>query len=500
MQAADAQQQRALPRTFGRYQLFDHIGQGGMADIYLARMANSLGGHRLVVIKQIREELSDASFVTKLTEEAKLAAQLNHANVVQVFDLGKEEERLYIAMDYVEGFDLNQLLRQLSKARLGLPSQFIFTIVIETLRGLDYAHRATSDKGEPLGLVHRDVSPSNVLISFEGEVKVCDFGIARAHVQADPEESKLEVAGKAAYMSPEHARGEVVDARADVFAAGILLWELAAGRRLYKAKGDALLELAKAADIPRLPNRGLPEHDKLQSVLDKALAPDRDSRYASAADFLADLEDYAISAGLRASPLRFGAFLADNFAEQILAERKERERAAEAVEEALADAAFGPASVPPPAPDAKGAIDASLMFNKLTPAATEPIDPAAFESIGEGHRFNHDALKAHKKKEPVVLGEFEDEDSMPSATSAPRRISRPSRSPDSSGSYAPISSPPAMLPPAPERASSPPASSGASPQSPQRASRDTTVVYAALFGCVILVGVLTFFLTRYLMR
>jgi serine/threonine protein kinase len=308
-----------------------------MADIYLARADTSLGGSRLCVLKQILPELGrDPQFERMLVEEAKLAARLTHANVVQVFDLGREGDRLFIGMEYVEGFDLNQLLRALSQAKVALPGEFVLFVVREVLRALDYAHRTKDGEGRLLGLVHRDVSPSNVLISFEGEVKLCDFGIARA-LSAHEEVSQghavvptKKVVGKSAYMAPEHARGEPIDARADVFAAGIVLWELCAGRRLYKGSEEEMLALAQQAKVPPLPERGLPEQAKLQAVLDRALARYRDDRFQSAQEFLRALEDYAIGAKLMASQLRFGTFLTDNFSKQIVELRRERERAAQA--------------------------------------------------------------------------------------------------------------------------------------------------------------------------
>jgi len=333
-----------LPRVFGRYVLFDRIGRGGMADIYLARADTSLGGSRLCVVKQILAHLgSDMTFEKLLIEEAKLAARLTHANVVQVFDLGREGDRLYLGMEYVEGFDLNQLLRALSKSRVALPAEFAVFVVRETLRALDYAHRLKDADGHIVGLVHRDVSPSNVLISFEGEVKLCDFGIARAFSAREEMQHSMppmtpKVLGKSAYMAPEHARGEPIDARADVFAAGILLWELSAGRRLYKGTEEEMLTLARQAKVPPLPERGLPDQPKLQAVLDRALARFRDDRFQNAAEFLRALEDYAIGAKLMASQLRFGAFLTDHFAGEILELRRERERAARGM----------PSMVPPP--------------------------------------------------------------------------------------------------------------------------------------------------------
>jgi serine/threonine-protein kinase len=330
-----------LPRLFGRYALFDFIGKGGMAEIYLARQRTELGPARRCVVKQILPELAqEPAFSEMLVHEAKLAAQLSHANVVQVFDLGREGERLFIAMEYVEGFDLNDLLRRCSRAKVPLPFELAVHVVCEALKGLDYAHRRTGEDGQALGIVHRDVSPSNLLVSFEGEVKVCDFGIARANdalasTKKGAAEHELGEAlkGKAGYMSPEHAKGESIDARADVFAAGIVLWELAAGRRMYKSsEGLTLLDLARRADVPELPRTGLPAEDRLRSVIGKALSPTREGRYQSAAAMQRDLDAYAASARLMTSPLALGEWLKKTFGEEILEQRRARERATEALE------------------------------------------------------------------------------------------------------------------------------------------------------------------------
>jgi serine/threonine-protein kinase len=341
----------ALPRVFGRYVLFDRIGKGGMAEIFLARADTALGGSRLCVVKQILPSLGhDPQFEKLLIEEAKLAARLTHGNVVQVFDLGREDDRLFIVMEYVEGFDLNQLLRAVSRQKIGLPAEFAILIVRETLRALDYAHRIKDGGGRMLGLVHRDVSPSNVLISFEGEVKLCDFGIARAFAvhgrevgapEQIPAHARIE--GKSAYMSPEHARGQDIDARADVFAAGIVLWELCAGRRLYKGSEAEMLEKARAGDVPRLPDRGLPGHDQLQALLDRALHVDREQRYASAQEFLLALEDFAIEQRMMASQLKFASFLSDHFGSEMIALRRERELSVRELPSELPP-------VPPPTP------------------------------------------------------------------------------------------------------------------------------------------------------
>jgi eukaryotic-like serine/threonine-protein kinase len=352
-----------LPRTFGRYVLFDCIGKGGMAEIYLARQRIELGGSRLCVVKQILPALAgDPQFSEMLVHEAKLAARLSHANVVQVYDLGREEDRLFIAMEYVEGFDMSGLLGRCSRAKVPLPFELAVHVVREALRGLDYAHRRKGDHDEPLGVVHRDVSPSNLLLSFEGEVKVCDFGIARANdaiaVGSAAHAFDEALRGKAGYMSPEHARGEAVDARADVFAAGILLWELVAGRRMYKTgEGTgSLIDLARRADVPELPAQGLPEAESLCAIASKAMAADRESRYPSAAAMLRDLEAYAARAELKTSTLQLGAWLATTFGAEIIERRRARERAMSALERGV-----------------------PLVAEPIAPVSTQaaPVEPAA---------------------------------------------------------------------------------------------------------------------------
>jgi serine/threonine-protein kinase len=379
-----------LPRSFGRYLLFDFVGKGGMAEIYLARQKTDLGATRLCVVKQILPALAgDPQFSDMLVHEAKLAARLNHANVVQVFDLGRADERLFIAMEYVEGFDLNDLLKRCARAKVPMPFELAVHVLREALRGLDYAHRRADDAGAPLGIVHRDVSPSNLLLSFEGEVKVCDFGIAHANdalFTSGQHEMDEALRGKAGYMSPEHARGEGIDARGDVFAAGIILWELASGRRLYRVDGGrvTLLEQARAAEVPELPKRGLPQEAQLQSIVSKALSKEKDARYASAGAMLRDLEGYAASARLMTSPLQLGDWLERTFGEEILEKRRARERAAAALErgapvvvQPIAQAtAVAPTPAPPPvAPSTSGPV--ALGTVDLGPPSSQAKAPLA---------------------------------------------------------------------------------------------------------------------------
>lgn len=306
---------RTLPAAFGRFTLTHHVGRGGMADIYLAQMPTAFGGERLVVIKEILPDFAgDARFAEMLVSEAKLAANLNHQNIVKTEDLGRVDDRLYIAMEYVEGLDLRELLRRCAKERVALPIEFSLHMVIQILQGLDYAHRFGKRSNPTGGVVHRDVSPSNILLSFEGEVKVCDFGIARANDLSEelPEET---IQGKAGYMSPEHALGQPVDARADVFAVGIVLWEMLSGRKLYVAgSGASLLERARKAEIPALQSRSWPDEGSLFGIVEKALQKDPSARFPSAAAMRDSLEAYVAEAKLRKSPLELGRWLQHNFA------------------------------------------------------------------------------------------------------------------------------------------------------------------------------------------
>jgi serine/threonine-protein kinase len=335
-----------------------------MADIYLAHADMGLGdATRLVVIKEVLPRLAnDAAFAEMLVGEAKLAAKLSHANVVEVEDLGRAGNSLFIAMEYVEGLDLRALLRRCAIRRVALPVEFSLRVVIEALRGLSFAHRARDEAGRHLGIVHRDVSPSNVLLSFEGEVKLCDFGIARANALVGelPEEAIL---GKAGYMSPEQARGETLDPRSDVFAAGIILWELLAGHRLYKAgDGERLLDVARAAAVPELPSRDLPREGELHAIVARALRRDRAERYPTAAAMLHDLEEYEVSARMVASQLRFGEWLMEQFGHEVVRDRRARERAMRAL-------ARGPVAVIRPI---------SFDGGSPAPSAIEQGAPASF--------------------------------------------------------------------------------------------------------------------------
>ncbi len=218
---------------FGKYLLLEKIATGGMAEVFRAA-STSIGGFRKeVALKRILPELStDAEFVSLFIDEAKLTVSLTHSNIVQVFDFGRVDNSYYIAMELVEGRDMTEVLIKQSRHRHTVPPAVAFFVLKETLRGLEYAHTRRAGDGSPLNIVHRDVSPHNILISYDGEVKLTDFGIAKARTKASLTRPGV-VLGKFAYMSPEQANGETVDARSDVYSAGIALYETLTGRRLF---------------------------------------------------------------------------------------------------------------------------------------------------------------------------------------------------------------------------------------------------------------------------
>jgi eukaryotic-like serine/threonine-protein kinase len=275
---------------FGKYTLIRKIGTGGMAEVFLARTVVAQGLNKTLVIKKIHTAYARSrQFVAMFVDEAKIALGLNHPNIIQVFDFGSVGDTYFLAMEYVEGLDLLRLLQEAAKARVRLPYGISAYIVQQLAKGLDYAHRKADEFGQPLAIVHRDISPQNILLSWDGGVKIVDFGIARAR---DVHEEQGVIKGKFAYMSPEQARGDAVDCRSDVFAAGIVLYELVCARPLFHGKGKEALEMVKSGAIPRPRDSApeLPEH--LERIILRALSFHRADRFQTARDLQHELGQF----------------------------------------------------------------------------------------------------------------------------------------------------------------------------------------------------------------
>ncbi|MBX3159142.1 MAG: tetratricopeptide repeat protein [Deltaproteobacteria bacterium] len=305
---------------FGKYTLVKKIGTGGMAEVFLARTTVAQGLNKTLVIKKIHTAYARSrQFVTMFVDEAKIALGLNHPNIIQVFDFGAVGDTYFLAMEHVEGMDLLRMLQEAAKARLRLPYGLSAYIVQQLAKGLDYAHRKADEFGQPLQIVHRDISPQNILLSWDGGVKIVDFGIARAR---DVHEEQGVIKGKFAYMSPEQARGEPVDCRSDVFAAGIVLFELVCARPLFHGKGKEALEMVKSGVIPR-PKDFAPElPDSLERIILKALAFYRGDRYQTARDLQHELGKFQLEWGQRTGTLIESGALAQQLAQLVPPEHR----------------------------------------------------------------------------------------------------------------------------------------------------------------------------------
>ncbi len=280
-----------------------------MGEVWKARSHGIEGFEKTLVIKRILPQLSrNPSFVELFIDEAKTAVTLTHANIVQVFDLGRAEGAYFIAMEYVPGFDLGKVLSFCAERARPMPQELAVYIVSELAKGLDYAHRRRDADLKPLGIVHRDVSPENVLLSFEGEVKLTDFGIARSREQLALE-GELPP-GKFAYLSPEQARGEEVDARADLFSVGMILYEALTGTRpLESETAELTFERAKSGTFAPL-REALPEvAPELAAIVNRATARERDARYPNAGELYEDLIQFLYASGRRISSHDLSAFL-----------------------------------------------------------------------------------------------------------------------------------------------------------------------------------------------
>ena len=298
--------------AFGNYELLEPIATGGMAEVYRARMRGMEGFEKIVAIKRILPHLSDnTEFVSMFVDEAKLAAQLQHPNIIHIYDLGRIERSYYIAMEYVDGRDLRSLLRLLDEKGTRLPLGLAILIGARLAAALDYAHRKRDLQGEALALVHRDISPQNILISFDGEIKLCDFGIAKAASKASHTRAGA-LKGKLQYMSPEQAWGKDIDHRSDIFSLGLVIYEMVTGRKAFAGDSElSVLEQVREPHItmPRDIDPAIPP--QVERAVMRALRDDRDERYQTAAEFAGDLEGFLHAIRPSPSTVELGSFLAE---------------------------------------------------------------------------------------------------------------------------------------------------------------------------------------------
>jgi len=312
---------------YGNYQLLKRLATGGMAQIFLARPKGAEGFNELLVVKRILPHLAENDdFVRMFLDEARIAARLNHPNIVQIYDLGSQADSYFIAMEYIHGEDVRRVWKRADGQGKTFPIELVCWVVAEACSGLDHAHKKLDLHGKPLGIVHRDVSPQNILMTFDGRVKVVDFGIAKAADQATVTKSGV-LKGKYSYMSPEQAAGRKLDARSDIFALGVVLYELLTGTRLFKRNNEIqTLNAVTACKVqpPSEVNSRLPRD--LDALVLKALSKNPEERYQDAQAMHDALKAWLETRPRRASSAELAAFMREVYAERLAREAQEGRR------------------------------------------------------------------------------------------------------------------------------------------------------------------------------
>ena len=380
------------PMLFGKYCLLERISVGGMAEVFRAKPLNAPGSReKYLALKRILPHLAeDQEFLTMFVDEAKLCVHLRHPNIVHIYELGRFQTSSYILMEFIPGQDLLALQKRLRKRRLIMSVAQACYIAMELAKGLDYAHKATDDYGRPLGIIHRDISPQNVLINYGGGVKLIDFGVAKAAIQSTKTQVGV-LKGKFGYMSPEQIRGEgSIDHRSDIFAVGTVLWELLTNRRLFK--GDNEFEVFQKVrdarvDPPSSKNPQIPP--EVDRIVMKALTQSPDDRYAQASDMARDLGLFLTSIQPLYTQQMLSDWMRDFFAEEFHAEREKSARFSQIRTTHDVQRAFQASGSPehaPTTPDEPEADATQIWDAEIAPDQGEDIESfaAAHTTVAAG--------------------------------------------------------------------------------------------------------------------
>lgn len=299
----------ARRRLVGKYELLSGIAPGGMAELYLARTRSIGGFEKVVALKRILPHLAESEhFVTMFLDEARLAATLNHPNIAQVFDIGVHNGEFFFTMEFVPGRDLRFVQRRCKQLGESLPLPIALTVLTSVAGGLHYAHEKIGADGKPLNIIHRDVSPQNIIATYDGGVKIVDFGVAKAATASEDTKAGI-LKGKYRHMSPEQVRGEVLDRRSDIFALGTLMWEITTGQRLFRGDTLEVLESIARRPIP-CPSTVLPDYPpELEAIVMQALERDREKRFQTTQDMQVALEEFALANRVSLSPVSLSKFM-----------------------------------------------------------------------------------------------------------------------------------------------------------------------------------------------
>jgi serine/threonine-protein kinase len=409
----------------GRYQLIAQLGGGGMADVYLAKMSGKADFAKLAVVKRLKTfEDDDPEILRMFADEARLCARLNHPNIVQTFEVGEDTTGPFLVMEYLEGQPLSRIRSRAGRRDMTIPRAISMEILRDTLAGLSYAHGLIDHDGTPLRVVHRDVSPENIMVTYAGQTKLVDFGVAKTVASMSRTRAGV-LKGKVAYMAPEQARSDTtIDERADVFAAGLLLWEMLTNKRLWEGLSEAKVfeRLLDEEPLPRARTVDPEIPEELDELCAKAMEKDKENRFASASDLLDALEKACAKYDLRASKREIGQFVIGLFeAEREKVRTLVSNAVAKSKEVAAAAAAAEAFFLPRP----NTSLEPAQPAAKAEPAKAEPAPPAQAEPA---------------KAEPAPPAEPPGSAKLEGLTSTPLEAAPPAREESDPFLFHPISS------------------------------------------------------------
>ncbi|MCA9643726.1 MAG: serine/threonine protein kinase [Polyangiaceae bacterium] len=386
-----------------RYDLVAEIASGGMATVYLARLAGVGGFQRFVAIKRLHPHLAkEKEFVEMFLDEARLAAGIHHPNVVPILEVGASERGYYLVMEYIEGDTLARLLARAATTAGKIPADIAIRILLDMLQGLHAAHELKDEKGQATELVHRDVSPQNILVGMDGVSRITDFGVARAASRLSATRVG-QLKGKIAYMAPEQAAGDTrVDRRADIFSAGIVLWEVLASRRLFKAENEAAtLSRVVSEPIPNLHDLAPDVHPQISLVCMKALERDPDKRFSTCAQFADVLERAAAAVGKIAAPREVAAYVQEVIGTEISQQRDAvRAWLARSEPSQLERPNFSLSTAPPAMAGASSSVSAGNMELSSVNTQSGLISHPQLSQISQVSEVHN----TRRSKAPLVIG------------------------------------------------------------------------------------------------
>jgi len=409
-----------VPRFVGKYEVLRALATGGMAEIFVARAHGIEGFQKAAVIKRLRPEIaSDQQFLKMFLDEARVLATLHHSNIVQIYDVGAVDGSYYFAMELLRGQDVHHLVARARRSGSTLPLEHSLFIIMSTLAGLHYAHEKRDAEGRPLDIVHRDVSPSNVFVTYEGDVKVIDFGIAKTAVQSTQTRMGV-VKGKIRYMSPEQCAGGAggpLDRRSDVFAASIMLWEMTLGRRLFSGTDYQMLRQIVETDAPS-PSVFVPDYPpELERIVMKGLHRDPELRYATAQQMQEDLDAFVRERRLAASSLSLGRYMRERFPDAIEAWAA-ADRSDQAFPSHVRDLIGSPVSEPSGGTPRSGSNQPSAESSSGTPrSSADQVSAGAPQSTASPSFAGAPGSSASQPSASQVSA-----DATPSAPSAPAAV------------------------------------------------------------------------------